>query len=56
VGPDLPNLSVSPTNPTVTNGQTFFLTASWTGLNPAVPYLGYLEYAGGDGTFVLINR
>jgi hypothetical protein len=55
VGPDLPNLSVSPANPTVTNGQPFTLTASWTGLDPAVPYLGYVEYPGGDGTFVEIN-
>jgi len=48
--------SVSPTNPTVTTGQTFTLTASWTGLDPARPYLGYVEYPGGDGSFVEINN
>jgi subtilisin family serine protease len=56
VGPDLPNLSVSPGNPTVTSGQTFILTASWTGLEPTRPYLGYIEYPGGDGTFVEIDN
>jgi len=55
VGPDLPNFSVTPTNPTVRNGQSFTLTATWTGLDPARPYLGYIEYPGGDGTFVEIN-
>jgi hypothetical protein len=55
VGPDLPNFSVSPTNPTVRNGQTFTLTATWTGLEATRPYLGYIEYPGGDGTFVEIN-
>jgi hypothetical protein len=56
VGPDLPNLSVTPANPTVTSNQPFNVTASWTGLDPAVPYLGYVEYPGGDGTFVAINQ
>jgi len=55
VGPDLPNLSVSPTSPTATNGQPFTLTATWTGLEPTRPYLGYVEYPGADGTFLEIN-
>ena len=44
VGPDLPNLSVDPSSRTVTNGQSFTVTASWTGLDPARPYLGFIEY------------
>lgn len=55
VGPDLPNFSVSPANPTVTNGQSVPVTASWTGLDATKPYLGYVEYPGGTGTFVEIN-
>jgi hypothetical protein len=55
VGPDLPNLSVTPANPTVTEGQPITLTATWTGLEATRPYLGYIEYQGGDGTFVTIN-
>jgi hypothetical protein len=55
VGPDLPNFSVDPTNPKVTNGKPFTLKASWTGLDATKPYLGYVEYPGGVGTFVEIN-
>jgi hypothetical protein len=55
VGPDLPSFSVSPASLTVTNGQSFTVTASWTGLDPTRPYLGYVEYPGGDGTYVEIN-
>jgi hypothetical protein len=55
VGPDLPNLSVSPPRPKVTNGRAITLTASWTGLDLAKPYLGYVEYPGRGGTFVEVN-
>ena len=55
VGPDLPNLSVTPATLTVTEGQPVTLTATWTGLEATRPYLGYIEYQGGDGTFVTIN-
>ena len=56
VGPDLPNFSVSPAAPKVTNGRPFTLTASWKGLTAGRPYLGYIEYPGGtSGTFVEVN-
>lgn len=55
VGPELSNFSVDPTNPTVTNGRPFTLRASWTGLDASKPYLGFVEYPGGTGTFVEIN-
>jgi hypothetical protein len=31
------------------------MTASWTGLNPGIPYLGYVAYVDGTGTMVEIN-
>jgi hypothetical protein len=55
VGPDLPNFSVSPAIRSVVNGVPFVLNASWTGLDPAVPYLGYVQYLDGTGTMVEIN-
>lgn len=55
VGPDLANFSVSPANPTVTNGEPFTVTAAWTGLTAGKPYLGYIEYPDGSGTFVEVN-
>ena len=55
VGPDLANFSVSPTNPTVTEGVPKTVTASWTGLDPAKRYLGFVEYPDGSGTMVEIN-
>ena len=39
----------------MTNGQSFTVTASWTGLDPVRPYLGFIEYPGGDGTVLEIN-
>jgi hypothetical protein len=55
VGPDLPNFTVSPANRTVVEGVPFTLNAGWTGLDPAVPYLGYVKYVDGTGTMVEIN-
>ncbi|HWJ54415.1 MAG TPA: hypothetical protein VNT24_13650, partial [Propionibacteriaceae bacterium] len=56
VGPDLPNLTVTPANPTVAVDKPFTVTASWSGLEATRPYLGYIEYPGGGrGTFVEIN-
>ena len=55
MGPNLPNLSVSPASPTVTEGVPRTLTVTWTGLNPATSYLGYMEYPDGTGTMVEIN-
>ena len=55
VGPDLPNLSVTPSSPTVVEGVPRTLTVAWTGLTPGTPYLGYLEYPDGTGTMVEID-
>jgi hypothetical protein len=55
VGPDLPNFSVAPASASVTEGVPRTLTASWTALDPAVPYLGYVQYVDGTGTVVEIN-
>jgi fibronectin type III domain protein len=55
VGLDLSNFSVTPANATVTTSQPFTLTAVWTGLDPALPYLGFVEYPDGTGTMVEIN-
>ena len=55
VGPNAGNLTVDPANPTVTSGDPFTITASWSGLDPAAPYLGFLSYVDGSGTLVEIN-
>jgi hypothetical protein len=55
VGPDLPNFTVSPATRSVVEGVPFMLNASWTGLDPNLPYLGYVEYLDGTGTMVEIN-
>jgi hypothetical protein len=55
VGPDLPNFSVSPSSATVSAGVPRTMTASWTGLNPGIPYLGYVAYVDGTGTVVEIS-
>ena len=55
VGPSAGNLTVDPANPTVTSGDPFTITASWSGLDPAAPYLGFLSYVDGSGTLVEIN-
>lgn len=55
VGPDLPNLSVRPADPTVKLNKPLTLTASWTGLDATKSYLGFVEYKDGTGTFVEIN-
>jgi subtilisin family serine protease len=55
VGPNAGNLTVNPANPTVTAGALFTVTASWSGLDRAAPYLGFLSYADGSGTLVEIN-
>ena len=55
VDSDLPNFSVTPANTTVTASQPFTLTAAWTGVDPALPYLGFVEYPDGTGTTVEIN-
>jgi subtilisin family serine protease len=55
VGPDSGNLTINPASPTVSSGDPFTVTASWSGLNPSAPYLGLLSYVDGSGTLVEIN-
>jgi hypothetical protein len=55
VGPDAGNLTINPANPTVTAGDPFTVKASWSGLDPSAPYLGFLSYVDGPGTLVEIN-
>lgn len=49
------NYTVTPANATVTQDRPLTLTASWSGLDAAVPYLGYVEYIDGSYTLVEIN-
>jgi hypothetical protein len=55
VGPNLGNLTVTPANATVTNNVPITLTASWSGLTPSSPYLGFIGYVDGSGTIVEIE-
>ncbi len=55
VGSHLPNFTASPANPHVTEGVPVTVHAGWTGLDPATPYLGYVEYVDGTRTLVEIN-
>jgi subtilisin family serine protease len=48
-------LTVSPANQTVRTGQTFTVTASATGLEPDLPYLGWVGYPDGSGTTVQVG-
>lgn len=54
-GPGLGGFSVSPANPTARVGVPITLTASWSGLEAGVPYLGFVEYPDGSGTIVTVN-
>ena len=47
--------TVSPANATVTSGQIVPVTASYSGVNAATPYLGWVQYLDGSGTLVKVN-
>ena len=51
----LGSFAVSPTAPTTTAGRPITLTASWSGVTAATPYLGWVEYVDGSGTVVTVN-
>ncbi len=55
VGPKLANFSVSPTKPNAKEGKPISPSLTWTALDPAKSYLGYVEYLDGTGTMVEIN-
>ncbi len=48
-------LTASPANQTVRTGQTFTVTASAAGLEPDLPYLGWVGYPDGSGTTIQVN-
>ena len=54
-GRELGDFTVAPTNPTATGGQPITLTARWSGVDAAAPYLGWIEYPDGSGTIVTVN-
>jgi subtilisin family serine protease len=54
-GPGLGNFTVTPTIPRATIGVPIDVTAAWSGLNAATPYLGYIEYPNGSATIVTVN-
>ena len=47
------NLTVSPSPVATTTGTPLNLTATWTGLDPAQRYLGYISYSGAADTTVV---
>jgi hypothetical protein len=47
--------TVTPARPRTAIGRPLRLTATWTGLDADTPYLGFVEYPGGDGTLVTLN-
>lgn len=49
------NFTVTPATQQATSGRDLSLTASWSGLDPSKPYLGFVEYPGGSGTLVMVN-
>lgn len=49
------NFAVDPAAPVVSAGQTFPVTASASGLDPAQQYLGWVEYPDGSGTLLVAN-
>ena len=49
------DFTVTPDNPTAEAAQPIRLRASWSGLDPTTPYVGYVEYPDGSGTVVTLN-
>ena len=49
------SFAVTPTETDATAGRSLVLTAGWSGLPEAVPYVGWIEYPGGQGTVVTVN-
>ncbi|HEY5787093.1 MAG TPA: S8 family serine peptidase [Microlunatus sp.] len=49
------SFTVTPAETDATAGESFVLTAGWSGLPEAVPYVGWVEYPGGQGTVVTVN-
>jgi hypothetical protein len=47
--------AVEPKSSRRTAGRPFDLTARWSGLPADVPYVGWVEYANGQGTVVTVN-
>ena len=54
-GEGVGSFTVTPARTAATAGESFVLTARWSGLAEAVPYVGWIEYPGGQGTVVTVN-
>jgi hypothetical protein len=48
-------LTVEPKTSRATAGTPIALTASWSGVQEEVPYVGWIEYPNGQGTVVTVN-
>ncbi len=48
-------LTVEPKSSRATAGTPIVLTASWSGVQEEVPYVGWVEYPNGQGTVVTVN-
>ncbi len=49
------SFTVEPSQTEATAGEPFVLTARWSGVEQSVPYVGWVEYPGGQGTVVTVN-
>ena len=49
------SFTVTPSRTAATAGEPFALTAGWSGVQESVPYVGWVEYPGGQGTVVTVN-
>jgi hypothetical protein len=47
--------TVTPSQTEATAGTPIALTASWSGVQEEVPYVGWIEYPNGQGTVVTVN-
>lgn len=54
-GPGAGSLTVSPELVAAQAGRPFTVDARWSGLDDTTPYVGWIEYPGGQGTVVTIN-
>ncbi|MDN5771551.1 MAG: S8 family serine peptidase [Microlunatus sp.] len=49
------DFAVTPTTSQAVAGEPIDLTATWSGLQVSVPYVGWIEYPNGTGTVVTVN-
>ena len=54
-GAGVGNFAVTPERVAARAGRPFELTVQWSGLEASTPYVGWIEYPGGQGTVVTVN-